>query len=76
MRGRILVIVSIYVYDDTWNVWQIWGCFMNICVAPWKRTGKKPTGDSIYREKNEQILLAYGLPKETAAAITILYRNT
>ena len=24
----------------------------------------------------EQILLAYGLPKETAAAITILYRNT
>ena len=24
----------------------------------------------------EQILLAYGLPKETIAAITILYRNT
>ena len=24
----------------------------------------------------EQILLAYGLPKETVAAITILYRNT
>ena len=24
----------------------------------------------------EQILLAYGLPKETGAAITILYRNT
>ena len=24
----------------------------------------------------EQILLAYGIPKETAAAITILYRNT
>ena len=24
----------------------------------------------------EQILLAYGLPKETAAAIMILYRNT
>ena len=26
--------------------------------------------------KMEQILLAYGLPKETVAAITILYRNT
>ena len=24
----------------------------------------------------EQILLEYGLPKETVAAITILYRNT
>ena len=32
--------------------------------------------DSIHREKMEQILQAYGLPKETAAAITILYRNT
>ena len=31
--------------------------------------------DSIYREKMEQILLAYGLPKETVAAITILNRN-
>ena len=32
--------------------------------------------DSIHRRKIEQILLAYGLPKETVAAITILYRNT
>ena len=32
--------------------------------------------DSIPRGKIEQILLAYGLPKETVAAITILYRNT
>ena len=32
--------------------------------------------DSIHRGKLEQILLAYGLPKETVAAITILYRNT
>ena len=32
--------------------------------------------DSIHRGKMEQILLAYGLPKETVAAITILYRNT
>ena len=32
--------------------------------------------DSIHREKIEQILLAYGLPKETVAAIRILYRNT
>ena len=32
--------------------------------------------DSIHRGKMEQILLAYGLPKETVAAITILYKNT
>ena len=32
--------------------------------------------DSIHRGKMEQILLAYGRPKETVAAITILYRNT
>ena len=32
--------------------------------------------DSIHRGKMEQIRLAYGLPKETKAATTILYRNT
>ena len=32
--------------------------------------------DSIHRGKMEQILLAYGLPKETVVAITIHYRNT
>ena len=32
--------------------------------------------DSIHRGKMEQILLAYGLPEETEAAIMILYRNT
>ena len=32
--------------------------------------------DSIQRGKMEQIVLAYGLPKETVAAITIFYRNT
>ena len=32
--------------------------------------------DSIRKGKMEQILLAYGLPKETVAAIRILYRNT
>ena len=32
--------------------------------------------DSIHRGKMEQILLAYGLPEETVAAIMILYRNT
>ena len=32
--------------------------------------------DSIHRRKREQILLGYGLPKETVAAITIPYRNT
>ena len=32
--------------------------------------------DSIPKGKMEQILLAYSLPKETVATITILYRNT
>ena len=32
--------------------------------------------DSIHRGKMAQILLAYGLPKETVAAIMMLYRNT
>ena len=32
--------------------------------------------DSIHRGKMEQVLLAYGLPEETVAAIMILYRNT
>ena len=32
--------------------------------------------DSIHRGEMEQILLAYGLPKETFAAITIVYWNT
>ena len=32
--------------------------------------------DSIHRGKMEQILLAYGLPRETVAAIMILCRNT
>ena len=32
--------------------------------------------DSIHRGKMEQIPLAYSLPKETVAAIMILYRNT
>ena len=32
--------------------------------------------DSIHRGKMEQILLAYGIPKETVAAITIICRNT
>ena len=32
--------------------------------------------DSIHRKMMEQILLAYVLPKETVAAITILYWNT
>ena len=31
--------------------------------------------DSVHRGKMEQILQAYGLAKETVAAITILYRN-
>ena len=32
--------------------------------------------DSIHRGKMEQILLTWGLPKETIAAIMMLYRNT
>ena len=31
--------------------------------------------DSIHSEKMEQILLAYGLLKETVAAIMIIYKN-
>ena len=31
---------------------------------------------SIHRGKMEQILLAYGLPKETVAAVMMLYKNT
>ena len=31
--------------------------------------------DSIHRGKTEQILLVYGLPKETVAAIMMLYKN-
>ena len=31
---------------------------------------------SIHRRKMEQILLAYGLPKETVIAIMMLYKNT
>ena len=34
------------------------------------------TFDSVHRVKMEQILLAYGLPKETVAAIMMLYRNS
>ena len=32
--------------------------------------------DSIHRGKMEQILLAYGIPRETVTAIMILYRST
>ena len=32
--------------------------------------------NSIHRGKMEQILLAYSLPKETIAAIMMIYRNT
>ena len=32
--------------------------------------------DSIHRRKVEQIILVYGLPKETVAVIMMLYRNT
>ena len=32
--------------------------------------------DTIHRERMEQILLAYGPPEETVAAIMMLYRNT
>ena len=32
--------------------------------------------DSIHREKMEQILLTYGLSKETVAAIMMLYKDT
>ena len=34
------------------------------------------TFNSIHRGKMEQIQLAYGLPKETVAAIMMLYKDT
>ena len=34
------------------------------------------TFDSIHRGKMEQIVLAYGVPKETVAAMMMLYKNT
>ena len=34
------------------------------------------TFDSVYKEKMEKILLAYGIPKEIVTVIIILYRNT
>ena len=60
---------------------------LTIRRIPWRCTLKKHTGnnrfcwftkafDSIHRGKMEQILLAYGLPNETVAAIMMLYRNT
>ena len=50
-------------------------------VESWKAFGQKTYRRHYYlstlpRGKMEQILLAYGLPKETVAAIMILYRNT
>ena len=46
----------------------------------WKCTRKKRTGNNIicrlYRGKMEQILIAYGLPKEIVSTIIMLYRNT
>ena len=32
--------------------------------------------DSIHREKMEQILIAYGLPRETVITTMMLYKNT
>ena len=32
--------------------------------------------DSIHRGKLEQLILAYGLPKETDTVVMMLYRNT
>ena len=43
--------------------------------ATWLFVDFTKTFDSIHRGKMEQILLAHGIPKETVAAITILYRK-
>ena len=61
----------------TWIVFVIGGS-RTVCVL-WgvaARTCSRLHADSIHRGEMEQILLAYGIPKETVAAITILYRNT
>ena len=50
------------------------GCVLLLCREYCQTYSKHTQEDMI--EKMEQILLAYGLPKETVATITILYRNT
>ena len=62
------------------------GFFIFYPSNSWRCTCKKPRATivfdfikafySIHRGKMEQILLPYGLPKETIAAIMMLYRNT
>ena len=42
----------------------------------WLFVGFSKAFNSIHRGKMEQNLLAYGIPKVTIAALTILYRNT
>ena len=55
---------------------------MTICQTLEGVWAKKPRGDTIkafdsmHRAKMEQILLTYGLPKETVTAIMMLYKNT
>ncbi len=50
------------------NIWVLFFRGYPICIYK--------AFDSIHRGKIELILLAYGLPKETVAAIMILYKNT
>ena len=51
-----------------------------ICIKNLEATilfvGFSKAFDSIHRGEMEQILLAYGLPKETITAIMMLYKNT
>ena len=72
---------SAYLVRLTWIVFVIGGrwpyswCLVGCCRQELFKIARR-SFDSIRRGKMEQILLAYGIPKETVAAITILYRNT
>ena len=81
----IYICLHIYTYMCVWlnfkdtfclyNFNKILSCFL-ISVLWAKNLQVTLIFDSIHRGKMEQILLAYGMPKETVAAISILYRNT
>ena len=58
----IVVSISDHTYGDITRMWYL---FYNVTIK-----------NNWNKGKMEQILLAYGIPKETVAAITILYRNT
>ena len=65
----IYIYIYIYIYTHTHTYIHIYICiYIYIYIYIFTKAF-----DSIHRGKMGQILLAYGLPKETVAAIMILY---